>query len=299
MWLPTYHSRNVSNLNKLGDATKKLAFIWYSWIVENKIDILIYETIRTVEQQKKNVAKGASQTMKSYHIVGQALDFVPIINGKEGWSSYKTRPFLTAIEKAVQLGFESGLYWKGFVDSPHLQYNYKGYGTDTFKTGNMDIGQISPSPTPTTSSKSYLEKGDSGDAVEELQTLLNKLGYNVGTVDGEFGDKTDAQVRKFQSDNGLSVDGIAGNATMNKLKSLTSSPTPSGGIIGTVRVITDGLNIRSGAGTQYVSLGKAPKDKLYNVIANVNDWHRVILADNDDREAWIFGNNGQYLELVR
>lgn len=33
---------------------------------------------------------------------------------------------------AKSIGFEWGGDWTGFVDQPHLQFNYKGYGTDTF-----------------------------------------------------------------------------------------------------------------------------------------------------------------------
>lgn len=35
-----------------------------------------------------------------------------------------------------------------------------------------------------------LAKGSKGDAVVELQERLNELGYSVGAVDGDFGNKT-------------------------------------------------------------------------------------------------------------
>jgi len=83
-----------------------------------------------------------------------------------------------------------------------------------------------------------------------------------------------------------------------------SQPTPApapkpAGILAVVQVTAENLNIRSGPGTKYPSIGKAPKDRMYNVIANQNDWHRVILGDGDSREAWIFGNNGQYLNMLK
>ena len=128
-WTPTYHERNLKNIAKLAPNTKAAATKWYEWCVANKVNVLIYETIRTVEQQKKNVAAGKSQTMQSYHLVGQALDFVGIdAKGKELWSAYGKEPFIRAIEQAEKIGFESGHRW-GW-DSPHLQYNWKGYGTD-------------------------------------------------------------------------------------------------------------------------------------------------------------------------
>ncbi|MGG5759251.1 M15 family metallopeptidase [Bacillus toyonensis] len=128
-----YDSRNRTNLNQLGDKTKALAYKWYQYCLDKGIEILIYETIRTVEKQRENVNKGASQTMKSYHIVGQALDFVPIkSDGLEDWNGYNKEPWASAIRYAKQIGFEWGGDWKGFVDSPHLQANLSGYGTDTF-----------------------------------------------------------------------------------------------------------------------------------------------------------------------
>jgi peptidoglycan LD-endopeptidase CwlK len=130
MFTPTYHQRNLNNLEKLAPNTKKAAMEWYNWCVTNGIDILIYETIRTEEQQRENVRKGVSQTMQSYHLVGQALDFVPIVNGKADWNGYNRPEIQRAIAKAKQLGFEWGGDWKTLVDKPHLQYNYKGYGTD-------------------------------------------------------------------------------------------------------------------------------------------------------------------------
>jgi len=46
-----------------------------------------------------------------------------------------------------------------------------------------------------------------------LQTRLNELGYRDGAPDGRFGPVTDAAVRRFQADNGLTVDGFAGPVT--------------------------------------------------------------------------------------
>lgn len=62
-----------------------------------------------------------------------------------------------------------------------------------------------------------LRKGSSGQAVIELQDLLCRHGFALrGT--GIFADATDAAVRKFQSDHGLEVDGIAGPDTFAALR---------------------------------------------------------------------------------
>ena len=48
-------------------------------------DFSVHDGIRTLEEQKRLVASGASQTLKSRHITGHAVDLVPYINGKLRW----------------------------------------------------------------------------------------------------------------------------------------------------------------------------------------------------------------------
>lgn len=220
---PTYHERNLKNLAQLGDNTKKKAIEWYKYLIENGIDVLIYETIRSVETQRANVAKGASQTMKSYHIVGQALDFVPVKGKKALWNGYGSAAAKKAIAKAKALGFEWGGDWSGFVDKPHLQYNYKGYGTDTFKTKG---DAISLTVTTTTAAKTsattdnkaivpypgkLIKKGSAGKDVERIQRAVGVK------VDGDFGPATEKAVKAYQKRKGLEVDGIVGKNTWNMM----------------------------------------------------------------------------------
>lgn len=62
-----------------------------------------------------------------------------------------------------------------------------------------------------------LRSGSKGDQVRTAQRLLNACGYNCGNVDGIFGDRTEAATKIFQTDNGLTVDGIVGKNTWTKL----------------------------------------------------------------------------------
>ncbi|WP_141009593.1 DUF5776 domain-containing protein, partial [Listeria monocytogenes] len=128
-------SRSLANVNKLADNTKAAARKLLDWSENNGIEVLIYETIRTKEQQSANVASGASQTMRSYHLVGQALDFVMAKGKTVNWGGYRSANAKKFIAKAKALGFTWGGDWDGFVDNPHLQFEYKGYGTDTFGKG--------------------------------------------------------------------------------------------------------------------------------------------------------------------
>jgi g-D-glutamyl-meso-diaminopimelate peptidase len=59
--------------------------------------------------------------------------------------------------------------------------------------------------------------GSRGPDVRLLQSTLNRIGYNAGTVDGVFGGQTQQAVLAFQRNNGLVADGVAGPATWNVL----------------------------------------------------------------------------------
>ncbi|WP_425805936.1 spore cortex-lytic enzyme [Desulfitobacterium sp. Sab5] len=74
-----------------------------------------------------------------------------------------------------------------------------------------------------------LGKGSNGSEVRELQKRLTQMGYVVGPLDGKFGSKTQAAVRRFQQDHGLKVDGLAGTVTITELKRLTGESTTSSG----------------------------------------------------------------------
>ena len=67
-------------------------------------------------------------------------------------------------------------------------------------------------------SASALSKmGSVSDEVREIQTKLKQMGYYSGNVDGIFGTATKNAVIKFQKDNKLSADGIAGKKTLEAL----------------------------------------------------------------------------------
>ncbi|MFF3335522.1 protein kinase [Streptomyces sp. NPDC002888] len=84
------------------------------------------------------------------------------------------------------------------------------------------------SPEPTTppwnsdcthySGNGRTREGDSGKRVLQVQCMLSKRGYAVGDVDGDFGPATESAVRGFQSDKGLSADGIVGHNTWTALR---------------------------------------------------------------------------------
>ena len=69
--------------------------------------------------------------------------------------------------------------------------------------------------------------GSRGDEVKQIQTKLKRWGYYNGNVDGIFGSQTQEAVRYFQRKNGLTVDGIAGPATLKAMGIYNSSNSSS------------------------------------------------------------------------
>lgn len=78
----------------------------------------------------------------------------------------------------------------------------------------VPIQTPTPAPEPTPE-RPTLRRGDKGPAVVEVQTMLDRLGYDLGQlgVDGDFGRMTRLAVITFQGDHKLTADGICGPAT--------------------------------------------------------------------------------------
>jgi murein L,D-transpeptidase YcbB/YkuD len=62
-----------------------------------------------------------------------------------------------------------------------------------------------------------LKLGSSGDDVIAVQQALAQLGYDPGSVDGDFGPATQQAVVAFQTASGLTADGVVGPETLAAL----------------------------------------------------------------------------------
>lgn len=97
------------------------------------------------------------------------------------------------------------------VDKPALYDDASPWNLAGFVIHKADeIRPVAPEANP------VLSKGAKGEAVERLQTLLNKHGANL-VVDAHFGDRTLATVKAFQKANKLFVDGVVGPYTWDAL----------------------------------------------------------------------------------
>ena len=72
-----------------------------------------------------------------------------------------------------------------------------------------------------------LKLNSSGPDVAELQRALQAAGFNPGSIDGFFGNGTEAAVLAFQRSEGLAADGIVGPKTASSLSLNTIPSVPS------------------------------------------------------------------------
>ena len=80
---------------------------------------------------------------------------------------------------------------------------------------------MDPSKPSVGASVSKLRQGSRGTAVKKLQQQLIQLGYlSTGDDDGKFGPLTTAALKRFQRENQLTVDGVAGTKTYAKLNEM-------------------------------------------------------------------------------
>ena len=90
------------------------------------VDFTVVEGLRTPERQKQLVAQGASKTMNSRHLVGQAVDLYPYYSGSVQVQApaIKYREIAQAMrvassEQGVRITW--GGDWSTLVDMPHYQ----------------------------------------------------------------------------------------------------------------------------------------------------------------------------------
>lgn len=89
------------------------------------------------------------------------------------------------------------------------------------KKPKFTVGTISSgSSSNETAAKPTLRKGSKGAEVKVLQKNLNKVMKAGLSVDSSYGSKTETAVRAFQSKYKLTVDGVYGPKTYEKMKSL-------------------------------------------------------------------------------
>lgn len=120
------------------------------------------------------------------------------------------------------------------------------------------------------SSRNWLQKGDSGENVKEMQELLIANGFDCGSsgADGEFGDDTEKAVKAFQAKYGLTVDGQYGEKSKAKLESLSNNTDSNTGgeSMGSIYNIIE--KERYYASIPYTEVGSTNHQKFSDIVNN-------------------------------
>lgn len=88
------------------------------------IDFAVIEGLRTPERQKELVSKGLSQTLKSKHLTGHAVDLGAIINGTITWDKPHYDELSKYVKQAAQelnIKIRWGGDFKSFYDGVHFE----------------------------------------------------------------------------------------------------------------------------------------------------------------------------------
>ena len=122
------------SLSRLAGVDEALTECCVRAIELTKVDFGVTCGMRTIEQQEKLVAAGKSQTMKSKHLEGKAVDLVAYCDGEISWELNLYDDVAEAMRSAAnEIGLE-GLRWGaawhiddicefyGTMESANLEY---------------------------------------------------------------------------------------------------------------------------------------------------------------------------------
>ena len=95
-----------------------------------EIDFAVLEGVRSKTRQEHLVKAGASQTMRSRHLTGHAVDLGAYVAGSVRWDWPLYHKLAVAVKQAaaeLQIHIEWGGDWTTFKDGPHWQLPWKDY----------------------------------------------------------------------------------------------------------------------------------------------------------------------------
>ena len=105
---------STKSQERLMGVEPELKEIVYEAIKVTKIDFGVIEGLRTEEKQKQLVESGASQTMKSKHLEGRAVDLMAYIGGRGSWELNVYDEIADAMKEAaikVDIAVRWGAAW--------------------------------------------------------------------------------------------------------------------------------------------------------------------------------------------
>lgn len=97
-------------------------------ITKSPVDFMITEGLRTPERQASLVKAGASQTLKSRHLTGHAVDVAALVDGQVRWD-WPLYGRISAAFKSAAAELKTPIIWggdwKSLRDGPHFELDRK------------------------------------------------------------------------------------------------------------------------------------------------------------------------------
>lgn len=109
------------SLSELEGVDERLVAVVKRAIEITKVDFGVTQGLRTLEEQKQLFEDGATQTMKSKHLTGNAVDLVAYIGGKVSWQLHVYDEIADAMKQAAQ-ELNVPLRWGAAWTVPDVRY---------------------------------------------------------------------------------------------------------------------------------------------------------------------------------
>lgn len=120
------------------------------------------------------------------------------------------------IARGLLDGNADGVYGEATVEAIKIFQASVGLSADG-ECGDQTLNLLSGETSESQSDGYAIKLGSRGDDVAEVQNILIAMGYMSGTADGVCGSKMVTAIKHFQSDAGLTADGVAGTQTLDAL----------------------------------------------------------------------------------
>lgn len=122
---------SAKSIRRLSAVHKDLQRVMLAAIADSPLDFGISQGLRTKEEQEALFKAGKSQTMRSRHLTGHAVDIVVFIDGRPSWDIDKYRIVADHIKtkaKELNIPIVWGGDWVSFKDGVHFELNRSVYG---------------------------------------------------------------------------------------------------------------------------------------------------------------------------
>lgn len=111
--MSNFHLSQRSHSRLIG-VDERLVSLVESAILTSPIDFAVNEGLRTLDRQKHLVSIGASQTLNSKHLTGEAVDLLPYVEGTIRWEwplYYTLAEHIRSVAQSMNISLRWGGAW--------------------------------------------------------------------------------------------------------------------------------------------------------------------------------------------